>query len=461
MNNNTSDRSNIIDRKMDSEIKRNSSTDDNEQQLIQNNFDETGTCIVSLLVELPLESESVDRGNEIPNYNQGSGLYDTPTETESISTPTQPITNNTTAEENTSTSNAAVAATDTTTATTTTNQRPNRYFLLFLIRITTRVLETVWLFSPIIFFLCLFLSLPTWVLFAYLLLVLLSAHVRFFCVHRLSTIDHTYSMSRIVSNLIRRECTEIISIKKRNNTIINSCQIQPPTEDDCNVQDKFTTESFEISTATKKLVFSQKLLPRQSKAPKRHRFFNWKSKYSSTNNIINIESTRKITTDLELGHVVEEKDNNENCEEHAGDELNTVSRAKVENNDETEESDDEVDDDDEDKYDVGEGCDKCIVEWLCGVQRKLTCPCCRNDYYYEVKIDHEENNQRTTRFGWLHHQSNNITNDIPNNNNNDNNNDNNNNNNNNNNSSSNNNNNNNNSSNNETNTNVVTEPASQ
>jgi hypothetical protein len=388
----------------------------------------------SLIDTLTMSNSSKDEEDTtIVDQEPGSVLAPSGTE---LSLTASATTNAAVGEENTE----EIAETATTT-TTEINHRPNRYCLSLLLRVSTRIMESVWFFSPLLFFLCLFFPFPAWTFFTYLILVLVAAHVRFFCVHRYSAVDHTYSMSRIVSNIIRRECTEVIKLNETERCPEYIHGLQQNSEDIL-PQHRGANDPLELITTTKKLFFSKPLLPRQTRSTtQKFGLLNWKLRNQVTetdNNICrdsggivtgrisgSISSGLDNVPDLETGRVTESI---HSYEEAIRDELKlngTDTNNKLE--EEKDESDDEEAADDDDKYDVGEGCDicmtcfevgdivtwsrnpecghtfheKCIVGWLCGVRRKLTCPCCRYDYFYEVKCK----NQNRSGLGWIGHSS--------------------------------------------------------
>jgi Ring finger domain len=272
-------------------------------------------------------------------------------------------------------------------------RRPtNRQCAQTIIRSTIRLIKFIVL-CPIVFVLNVFLIL---ILIIYISCLCLAACFCPSCLERVLNSEHRYSIKQIQTNLIRRECLEITK------DIENHLQLPRSIK----TNDKVSNDKYEILTTTKRLIFSKPLTSKQTTAvrPKPNR-----GKESTS------VSDAVTATDQEcLSTGNEEKWTMDNwyIKSYVGvEEGNSPPINEGEKLDETEPDVNKANEqNDDDMYENGEGCDicmgcykvgdvitwsrnpacghmfheACITEWLCGTQRKLTCPCCRSEYVFEV-----------------------------------------------------------------------------
>lgn len=237
----------------------------------------------------------------------------------------------------------------------------------------------------------------------YISLLLLSAC---FCpriLERFFTAEHAYTEKQIQANLLRRELLHItIQNSQQRSDGLSSRNLESndvSTDSTCisnlarvvtdhvtgntteTGTDRMKNDFYEFKTRQKIMLFSKPLQPKETKAKnKKHHSYRGDKPISWTR-----KATKPTEPDIESGQKTEDADS-----------------GFVANN-----SASLVDDD---MYESGEGCDicmssyvigdvaawsrnpkcshvfhvQCITDWVSGARRKKTCPCCRNDFIYEI-----------------------------------------------------------------------------
>jgi Ring finger domain len=275
----------------------------------------------------------------------------------------------------------------------------------------------------------------------YITVLLFSACFCPTCLERIIAAEHRYTQREIQTNLIRRECLNVSKWVDLQQNTNDDSDLNKKDTDNVLLDKKLVNKIYELKTARRKILFSKPLVPKQTKSkqskvkqqtrnkdintssdglqqqqqplenPPRRRWRSLQSRTSSSSLsciVVNddplsseldpVSTIPPAITDIETG-IDGPNEHQVNTENQIAN-TSTVVAAVVNDN----ESDDDM-------YDIGEGCDicmipydvgdivtwsrnpkcnhifheKCITEWISGTQRKKTCPCCRNDYIYEIE----------------------------------------------------------------------------